>query len=161
MLLFVNEFYIFNNIKIKLHHLYFHVLALNIYDNFNEEKWKWYKTDVTDKLTMRMLTQSDFLLLFINVLNVYYSMTKSVPITTNVVSSNPAQGEVYSIQHYVIKFVRDLRQVGGVLRVFRIPPPIKLTATIYISEILLKVALNTTTPNALYDKLFSVLFIFS
>ena len=30
MLLFVNEFYIFNNIKIKLHHLYFNVLALNI-----------------------------------------------------------------------------------------------------------------------------------
>jgi hypothetical protein len=28
-----------------------------------------------------------------------------VPITTNVVSSNPAHGEVYSIQHYVIKFV--------------------------------------------------------
>jgi hypothetical protein len=161
MLLFVNEFYVFNNIKIKLHHLYFHVLALNIYDNFNGEKWKWYKTDVTDKLTLRMLTQSNFLLLFINVLNVYYSMTKSVPITTNVVSSNSAQGEVYSIQHYVIKFVRDLRQVGGVLRVFRIPSPIKLTATIYISEILLKVALNTTTPNALYDKLFSVLFIFS
>ena len=31
-----------------------------------------------------------------------------VPITTNVVSSNPAQ----AIQHYVIKFVSDLRQVG-------------------------------------------------
>ena len=29
-------------------------------------------------------------------------------ITTNV-SSNPAHGEVYSIQHYVIKFVSDLR----------------------------------------------------
>jgi hypothetical protein len=26
-------------------------------------------------------------------------------IATNVVSSNPAHGEVYSIQHYVIKFV--------------------------------------------------------
>ena len=25
-----------------------------------------------------------------------------VPITTNVVSSNPAHGELYSIQHYVI-----------------------------------------------------------
>ena len=25
-------------------------------------------------------------------------------------SSNPANGEVYSIQHYVIKFVSDLRQ---------------------------------------------------
>ena len=28
-------------------------------------------------------------------------------------SSDPAHGEVYSIQHYVIKFVRDLRQFGG------------------------------------------------
>ena len=48
-------------------------------------------------------------------------------ITTNVVSSNPAQGYVYSIQHYVIKFVSDLRKVGGYLRLLRFPPPIKLT----------------------------------
>ena len=34
---------------------------------------------------------------------------QSVFITTNVVSSNPAQ----AIQHYVIKFVSDLRYVGG------------------------------------------------
>ena len=39
-------------------------------------------------------------------------------------------GEVYSIQHYVIKFASDLRQFGGYLRVFRFPPPIKLTAMI-------------------------------
>ena len=32
---------------------------------------------------------------------------QSVPITTKVVSSNPANGEVYSIQHYVIKFVSE------------------------------------------------------
>jgi hypothetical protein len=51
---------------------------------------------------------------------------QSVPITTNVVSSNPAHGEVYSIQHYVIKFVSYLRQVGGFLRVLRFPPPKKL-----------------------------------
>jgi hypothetical protein len=44
--------------------------------------------------------------------------------------SNPAQGEVYSIQQYVIKFVSDLRQVCGFFRVLRFPPPIKLTATI-------------------------------
>jgi hypothetical protein len=49
---------------------------------------------------------------------------QSVHITTNVVSLNPAHGEVYSIQHYVIKFVSDLQQVGGFLR---FPPPIKLT----------------------------------
>ena len=34
------------------------------------------------------------------------------------------------VQHYVIKFVSDLRQVGDFLRVIRFPPPIKLTATI-------------------------------
>ena len=34
-----------------------------------------------------------------------------------VMSSNPAQGDVYPIQHYVIKFVSDLRYVGGFLRV--------------------------------------------
>ena len=39
----------------------------------------------------------------------------SVPITTNVVSSNHVHFEVYSIQHYVIKFVSDLQQVGGFL----------------------------------------------
>jgi hypothetical protein len=45
----------------------------------------------------------------------------------------------------VIKIVSNLRQVGGYLRVLRFPPSIKLTATaIYdITEILLKVALNT------------------
>ena len=31
------------------------------------------------------------------------------------------------VQHYVIKFISDLRQVGGFLRVLRFPPPIKLT----------------------------------
>jgi hypothetical protein len=35
---------------------------------------------------------------------------QSVPITTKVVSSNLVHGEVYSIQHNVIKFVSDLRQ---------------------------------------------------
>ena len=33
--------------------------------------------------------------------------------------------EVYSIQHYMIKFVSDVRQIGGFLRVLRFPPPIK------------------------------------
>jgi hypothetical protein len=36
---------------------------------------------------------------------------------TKVVSLNPIHGEMYLIQHYVIKFVSDLRQVGGFLRV--------------------------------------------
>ena len=45
---------------------------------------------------------------------------QSVPITTKFVSSNPVHGDVYSIQHYVIKIVGDLRQVGGFLRVIKI-----------------------------------------
>ena len=53
-----------------------------------------------------------------------------VGFTTNVVSLNPVHGEVYSIQHYVIKFFNDLRQIGDFLRVLLFPPPIKLTATI-------------------------------
>jgi len=36
---------------------------------------------------------------------------QSVPITPKVVSLNPAHGDVYSIQHYVIMIVSDLRQV--------------------------------------------------
>ena len=55
---------------------------------------------------------------------------QSVPIITKVVSLNPVHGEVFSIQHYVIKFVSDLRQVDGFPQVLRFPPPIKLTATI-------------------------------
>jgi hypothetical protein len=44
----------------------------------------------------------------------------------------------------VIKIFSDLLQVGGFLRVLQFPPPIKLTAMIYlVTEILLKVALNT------------------
>jgi hypothetical protein len=41
-------------------------------------------------------------------------------ITTNIVSSNPALGEVHSIQQYVIKLVINLRQVCGFLRVLRL-----------------------------------------
>jgi hypothetical protein len=37
------------------------------------------------------------------------------------------RGEVYSIQHYVIKFVSDLWQVSGFLWILRFPPPIKVT----------------------------------
>ena len=53
-----------------------------------------------------------------------FTTIQSVPITTNIVSLNPARGEVYSIQHYVIKFVNKTNRHD-------------------ISEILLKVALNT------------------
>ena len=59
---------------------------------------------------------------------------QSVPITTEIVSSNLAHGEVYSIQHYVIKFVGNLRHVISFL---------SKTDSHDITEILSKVALNT------------------
>jgi hypothetical protein len=54
---------------------------------------------------------------------------QSVPVTTNVKNSNPAQGGLLDTTLYD-KIVSDLRQVGGYLRVLRFPPSIKLTATI-------------------------------
>jgi hypothetical protein len=69
---------------------------------------------------------------------------QSVCITTKVVSLNPAHGKVYSIQHYVIKFVSDLRQVGGIL----LGTPISstnITDRHDMSKILFKGALNTIT----------------
>ena len=64
-----------------------------------------------------------------------------MPITTEVMSSNPAHGELYSI-YYVMKFVSDLRNVGGFL---------------CVTEILLKVSLNklTVTQTHTYDLFFS------
>ena len=91
---------------------------------------------------------------------------QSVPITTKFVSSNPAHGEVYSIQHYVIKFVSDmmkaaisvtcdrsvvfseikfvsdLRQVGGFLWVLTVSSTNKSDGH-DIAEILLNVTLHT------------------
>jgi hypothetical protein len=63
--------------------------------------------------------------------------------TTNVVSANPTQ----AMQHYVIKFVSDLRQIGGFLRVLRFPPQAKLTATIYTNY---HTITTTTAPNVTY-----------
>jgi len=72
-----------------------------------------------------------------------YTISTIESLLANVVSSNPAHGEVYSIQHYVIKFVKDF--ATGLW----FSPGTPLSSTnktdrhdiIYI--ILLKVALNT------------------
>jgi hypothetical protein len=41
--------------------------------------------------------------------------------STKVMGSNPVHVKVYTIQHYVIKFVSDLRQVGIFIRLLRFP----------------------------------------
>jgi hypothetical protein len=74
---------------------------------------------------------------------------QSVPITSKVVSSNPTHGEVYLIQHYVIKFVNCLWQVDGFLLV--LVSSTNKTDRHNITEILLKVALNTITLTLLFS----------
>ena len=76
---------------------------------------------------------SEFMGAVVVVIVWYLDLQLPITITTNFVSS---------IQHYVIKFVSALQQVSGFLQ---FPPPIKLTHSHDITEILLKVALNTIT----------------
>ena len=60
------------------------------------------------------------------------AISQFLPITNKTVSSNPPHCECDSKQHYVIKFVSDLRQVGCFRQVLRVPLTIKLTATILL-----------------------------
>jgi hypothetical protein len=73
---------------------------------------------------------------------VFIILVQSVPITTKVVSSNPVHGEVYSIQHYVIKFVSDLLKDQWFSLGSAVSSNNK-TDHHDIAEILLKVALNS------------------
>ena len=64
-----------------------------------------------------------------------------IPITAEVASLIPAHGEVYSIQHYMIKVVSDLWQVGG----FSPVSSNNNTDRHNIAEIILNVVLSTIT----------------
>ena len=70
-----------------------------------------------------------------------FTNVQSVPSITKVLNSNPAHGDVYLIQHYVIKYVSDLRQVGGWLR-YSCSSSNKIDRN-DITEIFLKMALST------------------
>jgi hypothetical protein len=77
---------------------------------------------------------------------------QSVTINTKAVSSNATTGKVYySIQLYVIKFVSDLWQVSGFLQILLVSTTNK-TDHHNITEIFLKVALNTITLALLLKK---------
>jgi hypothetical protein len=65
--------------------------------------------------------------------------------TNKVVNSNPAHGEVYSMQHYMIKFVGNLWKVDEFFPGTSISSTNK-TNRHDIAEILLKVVLNNN-PN--------------
>jgi hypothetical protein len=68
------------------------------------------------------------------------------------VISNPAHDEGHSIQQYVIKFVSDLRHVGGFLRVLRCLPSIqKLYDFCDISPQLIYLSSNLVINTLLYS----------
>ena len=71
-----------------------------------------------------------FLLLQLRLPNFWPPPGPSVPIKARGCELESLSDEVYSIQHYVIKFASDFQQVGGFLQVLRFHPPIKLTVTI-------------------------------
>jgi hypothetical protein len=80
----------------------------------------------------------------VSVMNNYLCNQCLSPLKLRVGIPQMARCTLYNIQHYVIEFVSDLQQVCRFLQVLQFPLQIKLTAT-YLTEILLKVALNTIT----------------
>jgi hypothetical protein len=74
------------------------------------------------------------------------------------VSLNPIHGEVYSIQLYVIKFVRGLLQVGSFLWVLQISPP-KKTDCHNSTEILSDCRCKVLDPNETHLYQVKILFI--
>ena len=57
-------------------------------------------------------------------------VTIPIALTSKPCEFESRSGEVYLIQHWVIKFVSDLRHVCGFLQVLQFSPPIKLTTMI-------------------------------
>ena len=72
-----------------------------------------------------VILMKSFITLYLHIRLSESYFLNQLPIITKLVNSNSAHGEVYSI-----KFVSDLSQVDGFLRVLRFPPSIKLSATI-------------------------------
>ena len=85
---------------------------------------------------------------------------QSVPITTKVVSSSLAHGEVYLIQHYVLcDKICQLLATGQRFSPGTLVSSTNKTDCHDITEILLKVTLNTINQTKLVYAQFSVLFI--
>ena len=101
----------------------------------------FYHGRLPTSLTLKLYFTHFFRLLMVTLLSYVFNTISAYHHWSELESCS---GEVYLIQHYVIKFVSDLWQIGGFLRALWLPQPIKLTTTI-LTEILLKVVLNTIT----------------
>jgi len=100
------------------------LLAGTIYHEIhdrNHKLWnigspRWYDyTSHAGSATMLTLIQDDitFIIKWAVVVVIAWQLDNQCLSTTNVVRSNSANGEVYSMQHYVIKFLGNLWQVCG------------------------------------------------
>jgi hypothetical protein len=76
-------------------------------------------------------------------------LTKSLTLWVRIGS-----GEVYSMQHYVWKFVSNLRQVGGLLRVFWFPPPLNWPPWYNWNIVESDVKHHSPNPIVLYNNMF-------
>ena len=80
---------------------------------------------------------------------VYHCITVGI-LTIGCCEFESRSGEVYWIQHYMIKFVSDLQQVSGFQQVLRFP--LHLNWQPRYTEIFLKKALNTINQTNHYKK---------
>ena len=103
------------NIFIKLPHLYFSL-------KLKHKKWRHSILNVL--LSFNKTCKSGPLWSWSNGSWIHNYLCNQCP------SLDFAHGEMYSIKHYVRKFVSNLRYVGDFLLLLRFPPPIKLTSTI-------------------------------
>ena len=84
---------------------------------------------------MQVKFDSVLLCLYIQCNLVIFNLDKSILLNNSQVkfckfhSSFHLNKDSFYVQHYVIKFVSDLRQVGGFLQVLRFPPP-KVTSSV-------------------------------
>jgi hypothetical protein len=88
----------------------------------------WHEVNITFYQRTLLWTSANQKRHYLKLYNKYWY--KLIDTCVDVCEFESRSGEVYSIQHYVIKFVSDLWQDSGFLRVLWFPPPIKLTATI-------------------------------
>jgi hypothetical protein len=90
------------NIPSRFYHREFYRVSLSLYPNINVK--------AQDEMCLFTRPGSDRMV---------------VGFTTTYAISAYRHWSVWCVQHYVIKFVSDLRHVGGFLRVLRFPPPIQ------------------------------------
>jgi hypothetical protein len=136
-----------NRIKISL--VIFAIILISSFDEYLQCRWIVNNTHIQGKLLLWRITFHSWSLYS----RCHLGLDRMVVIITttyaisayhyNVVNSNSAHEEVYSIQQYVIMLVSDLRQVGGFLWVLRFPLPRSVCPSIISIKVKIKMRTDT------------------